>query len=373
MKPWAWTAVAVVVGYLAYNQWFASDEEEPNEPVVRLESPIEEAAVPQGPEEPPQEGAPDAPRLSLDTEGAPAVARGGEDPAGELEAKLRDARRTGDGTAAGELAGQILAQHPESDAARVLRFEKGREHLALYRREGRNKEGLRHAHEARRHLTPALFLSGADAGDRKELRKTLAELADDVLFTARHVEGSDFLYTPRAGDYLEKLCRDVFPGRGARTTPGFVLSVNGLTSPKQLRAAEPIKVPLGEPTVVVVKGEFRLYYLLDGAYVRDFPVGLGRKGSTPEAAFKVRLKQKNPDWYPEPGKRVPFGDPANILGTRWIGFESSAEYRGFGIHGTVDPTSVGREESSGCVRMLQADVELLYDWIPEGTTVVIRR
>ena len=93
----------------------------------------------------------------------------------------------------------------------------------------------------------------------------------------------------------------------------------------------------------------------------------------PAAAFKVRLKQKNPDWYPEPGKRVPFGDPGNILGTRWIGFDNSAEYRGFGIHGTIDPTSVGQEESSGCVRMLQADVELLYDWIPEGTTVVIRR
>ena len=58
---------------------------------------------------------------------------------------------------------------------------------------------------------------------------------------------------------------------------------------------------------------------------------------------------------------------------RWIGFDNSAEYRGFGIHGTIDPTSVGQEESSGCVRMLQADVELLYDWIPEGTTVVIRR
>jgi lipoprotein-anchoring transpeptidase ErfK/SrfK len=54
-----------------------------------------------------------------------------------------------------------------------------------------------------------------------------------------------------------------------------------------------------------------------------------------------------------------------------MAFRDSAEYRGFGIHGTSDPSSIGQDASSGCVRMLREDVERLFDWTPRGTRVTI--
>jgi lipoprotein-anchoring transpeptidase ErfK/SrfK len=85
----------------------------------------------------------------------------------------------------------------------------------------------------------------------------------------------------------------------------------------------------------------------------------------------VATKIKNPDWYRRPGVKIPYGHPDNILGTRWLGFRNSPEYRGFGIHGTSDPASIGRAQSSGCVRMLNADIETLYEWAAPGTVVRI--
>jgi lipoprotein-anchoring transpeptidase ErfK/SrfK len=146
-----------------------------------------------------------------------------------------------------------------------------------------------------------------------------------------------------------------------------------MKGPTALRAGEPVKVPLGESEIVVVKSEFRLYFLHNGGYVRDFPVGLGREGSTPETTFVIREKIRNPDWNPKPGVTIPYGSPENILGTRWMAFNNSAEYRGFGIHGTTQPDSIGKEASSGCVRMLRPDVELLFDWCARGTRVRVVR
>jgi lipoprotein-anchoring transpeptidase ErfK/SrfK len=89
--------------------------------------------------------------------------------------------------------------------------------------------------------------------------------------------------------------------------------------------------------------------------------------------FVIEEKIPHPDWYPKPGVKIPYGDPENILGTRWMAFRNTAEYRGFGIHGTADPTSIGKAMSSGCIRMRRADVERLFDWTPIGMKVTIRR
>ena len=82
---------------------------------------------------------------------------------------------------------------------------------------------------------------------------------------------------------------------------------------------------------------------------------------------------KNPDWHPRAGVIIPYGDARNILGSRWMAFRDTPDYQGFGIHGTTEPSSIGKEASSGCVRMLRDDVERLFEWTPRGTTVVITR
>ena len=64
---------------------------------------------------------------------------------------------------------------------------------------------------------------------------------------------------------------------------------------------------------------------------------------------------------------VPPDSPENILGTRWLGIDK----QGYGLHGSVDPTSIGKQVTAGCVRMPNKDVEELFDIVPVGTDVMI--
>ena len=81
-------------------------------------------------------------------------------------------------------------------------------------------------------------------------------------------------------------------------------------------------------------------------------------------------KLPNPVWYKTTSsgakETIPPGDPKNELGTRWIGFKPA-----YGIHGTIDPKSIGKAMSNGCVRMHNEDVEELYDLVVVGTPVKI--
>ena len=370
--------LAVVV-YFAYQSWFSSDDEAPSTGTEHSTAspgdvPIESIEV-EGEETAEPDGAPAEPRkLALNmAEGIEAERASVRDPAAALVQERTAARQRGDEDQVRRLNERIRREFPDSDAARWLQFEQGREALRRYRGLGKTTEGLQAAQEARLLLTPALFIRRVSGRERGELRKSLKELAQAVLFSSRHLEGADFRYVPKRGDTLERLCRGTFRSRGAHVAPGLVASVNRMRSPRDLRAGESIKVPLGKTHIVVQKHEFRLYLLVGGAYVADFTVGLGRDDLTPEHEFVVDNKMRNPDWFPRPGEKIPFGDPRNILGTRWLGFKNGSDYRGFGIHGTKDPASTGRNSSSGCVRMRQADVELVFDWTPHGTRVSIRR
>jgi lipoprotein-anchoring transpeptidase ErfK/SrfK len=104
----------------------------------------------------------------------------------------------------------------------------------------------------------------------------------------------------------------------------------------------------------------------NGEVLKVYSVGTGVEGSTPVGDFKIVNKLENPPWHHD-GKVVPFGDPENILGTRWMGFD----LKGYGIHGTSDPGSVGSQSSAGCVRLRNEEVEELYKIVPVGTMVTV--
>jgi lipoprotein-anchoring transpeptidase ErfK/SrfK len=72
------------------------------------------------------------------------------------------------------------------------------------------------------------------------------------------------------------------------------------------------------------------------------------------------------------GKRIPFGTKGHIIGTRWIGLAGAPEADGIGIHGTTDESSIGTTASLGCIRMKNADVERLVEWVAMGTRIEIR-
>ena len=110
-----------------------------------------------------------------------------------------------------------------------------------------------------------------------------------------------------------------------------------------------------------------------GKIYKKYPVAVGKQSTpTPNHKFTIINKSINPYWGGMGGKYTPIkgGLPNNPLGTRWMGL-STEKYRGYGIHGNSNPWSIGKYISSGCTRMINEDVEELFEYIPQGTEVWI--
>ena len=119
--------------------------------------------------------------------------------------------------------------------------------------------------------------------------------------------------------------------------------------------------------VLVSIPDRKLAVLEDGRVLKVFPVAVGAGDSpSPDGEFQIINRLSNPTYY-HPGKVIPAG-PANPLGSRWIGLN----LRGYGIHGTNAPRSIGKAASHGCIRMAKRDLEQFFDMVRVGDTVVIR-
>ena len=108
-----------------------------------------------------------------------------------------------------------------------------------------------------------------------------------------------------------------------------------------------------------------------GEVAAAWPAGIGKESSaTRVGQFTVGKKQEEPMWFPQGRKPVPYGDPENPLGTRWIAWhDAGGEATGLGFHGTNEPDSIGRDASLGCIRMRTPDVEELFEILPLGAPV----
>jgi lipoprotein-anchoring transpeptidase ErfK/SrfK len=146
--------------------------------------------------------------------------------------------------------------------------------------------------------------------------------------------------------------------------------------PAQFRrqvVAYPSREPAG--TIVIDTPNTYLYYVLGGGQAIRYGIGVGREGFEWSGVRKIERKAEWPDWIPpaEMIDRQPdlprwmAGGPGNPLGARGM-YLAGTLYR---IHGTSDPTSIGKRVSSGCVRMLNEDVVDLYNRVPVGTKVVV--
>jgi lipoprotein-anchoring transpeptidase ErfK/SrfK len=128
----------------------------------------------------------------------------------------------------------------------------------------------------------------------------------------------------------------------------------------------------GNPYTIVNKATNRLAWIRYGKIVMETPVATGRTDDlTPEGLFTVTVKAKNP-YYRK--KNIPGGDPRNPLGSRWIGFNArGTDGRIYGLHGTNQPSSIGRYISNGCIRLPKQALERLYEEVPVGAKVYITR
>jgi lipoprotein-anchoring transpeptidase ErfK/SrfK len=100
--------------------------------------------------------------------------------------------------------------------------------------------------------------------------------------------------------------------------------------------------------------------------VKSYPVAVDTPTTpTPKGKFHVANRLLNPTYY-RPGIVIPPGK-ANPLGTHWLGLS----LKGYGIHGTSDPSSIGQAVSSACIRMRNADVQELFELVPPNGEVEI--
>ncbi|MBI5264683.1 MAG: L,D-transpeptidase [Bradyrhizobium sp.] len=146
--------------------------------------------------------------------------------------------------------------------------------------------------------------------------------------------------------------------------------------PDRLRRAV-VNFETAEPagTVIIDTGHTTLYYVLGHGRAIRYGVGVGREGFTWSGIQAISRKAEWPDWHP-PARmiaRQPYlprfiaGGPGNPLGARAL-YLGSSEYR---IHGTNDPTTIGKFVSSGCIRMTNEDVIDLFKRVNVGTKVVV--
>jgi len=117
--------------------------------------------------------------------------------------------------------------------------------------------------------------------------------------------------------------------------------------------------------VIVVSLEDRKLALIeDGQVKKVYSVAVGKPSTpSPVGTFTIERRVVNPVYHHD-GKTVQPG-PGNPVGTRWMGLN----IRGYGIHGTNAPKSIGKAASHGCIRMAKPDLEELYRMVAVGDTV----
>ncbi len=128
-------------------------------------------------------------------------------------------------------------------------------------------------------------------------------------------------------------------------------------------------------TIVIDTGNTQLYYVLGQGRAVRYGVGVGREGFTWSGVQSITRKAEWPDWHPpaEMIARQPYlprfmaGGPGNPLGARAM-YLGASEYR---IHGTNDPTTIGKFVSSGCIRLTNEDVADLFARVDVGSKVVV--
>ena len=233
---------------------------------------------------------------------------------------------------------------------------------------------------ARLALTRLLDRRELNAAEEFSAMTSLRELNAKLFFSPAMSVSDPFIrvYTVQPGDTLSKVAKK----NDVQTDWRIIQRMNGMKSEKSLRVGQKIKLPVGAFHAEVSKSNYQMkIYAGEGpsrVLIAIFPVGLGELNSTPTGAFMVRPKSKliNPEWNnPRTGEHFASDDPKNPIGERWIGLigveAHNQGFKGYGIHGTVDPASIGKQASMGCVRMSDADVELVYEFLTEPNSTIV--
>lgn len=168
-------------------------------------------------------------------------------------------------------------------------------------------------------------------------------------FTEPPMCNSRNYYVIRRGDTLGSIASSF------EITTNEILAVNPGIDPRSLSIGQIICLPVApSPFEIIVNvGAKRLTVYRNGILYREYIVATGKPETpTPTGVFEIVNKEI---------------DPGGPYGTRWLGLSA----KGYGIHGTNNPSSIGTAASNGCIRMYNEDIEALFDITSVGTVVRI--
>jgi hypothetical protein len=218
-----------------------------------------------------------------------------------------------------------------------------------------------------------------DPGDAEAAKSLIREINQVLVFSPQRIAGDPWVdeVVIRPGDRLTQVANDI------DVPYEMILKINGIADARRVRAGQRLKVIKGPIHAVVSKSRYTidLYFGSpggpDAVYLTSFRVGLGTDDSTPTGLWQVAKenKLKNPTYFSPRGEGVIHADdPQNPLGEFWIGLtgiEGEAVGKlSYGIHGTIEPDSIGKMASMGCIRLLNEDVGQLFMLLFEGRCTV---
>jgi lipoprotein-anchoring transpeptidase ErfK/SrfK len=190
------------------------------------------------------------------------------------------------------------------------------------------------------------------------IQKELEELNLNIIFSGAD-KSRTVIYEVQTGDSLAKIAKKY------NTTIDLIKWMNNLKS-DTISLGQKFKIWTGQFSIYVDKSQNILILRDSNEVVKIYRVSTGENNSTPIGKFKIVNKLIDPVWFNK-GVVVPPDSPANVLGSRWLGFDLP----GYGIHGTIDPTTIGQQVTAGCVRLRNEDVEEIYSLVTLGTEVVV--
>jgi hypothetical protein len=232
---------------------------------------------------------------------------------------------------------------------------------------------------SRQLLNDALVTGRLSDADADAAKKQIEDINKILVFSAKRFPNDPWggVYQVASGERLATIA--------ARNSVTWELlsRVNGVT-PRRLRSGQNIKIFKGPFHAVVYKGLFKMEIYLGAPggpgslYITSFPVGLGKDNSTPTGLWLCKNgdKIRNPRYYPPHGGDI-FApdDPKNPLGGYWIAIEGQEGQalgkESYGIHGTIDPASIGKMESMGCIRLKSEDISWVFDLLVDGKSKVL--